>query len=278
VNRKLRQRRPLRARLPRPADVGRALARALKRGAAALALIVAFAGVAAAAVFGWAWVRSTPRFSAREVVVTGSARVDAAEVRRRTGIEPGTNLFALSLADVERRLAASPWIEDVRAHRELPGRLVVEVKDKQAVALVLSGSPYLADREGRPFKRARLDSGEADGLPVVTGIERRLFVERPEAAEALVRHALALVEAWRRAGERPSIGEVHLDERGATLFTWDGGVGVRIGRADGPELETRLQRFDEVWAALSLEERAACRTVYLDGTTRPDRVTVRLNR
>ena len=264
--------------------MARAALVAVRRGARAVAAIAAIAAIATAGAAGWLWLRSTGRFEARHILVTGSARIGGDEVARRAGLVPGTNLFALSLTEVEGALLENPWIEEVRAHRQLPDRLLVEIREKRPAALVLADSPYLAAEDGRPFKRARLERGEADGLPVVTGIERGLFSEHPAAAHALVRHALALVAAWQAAPERPAIGEVHLSEDGATLFTWKGGVGVRLGRVvagvgDGPgELEARLRRFDEVWAALSEEERAVVKTVYLDGTTRPDRVTVRLAR
>jgi cell division protein FtsQ len=255
--------------------VARQASRAIGRSAVPLILTGAFVLLVVVGAAAWSWMRTTSRFAARDVVVTGTTRLSPSDVMRRARVQPGTNLFALSLARVERALAASPWIEEVRVRRDLPDRLIVEVREKQPAALVLAEAPYVADREGRPFKRARLESGEADGLPVVTGIDRALFASRPEAAQALVKHALALHEAWRRVPGRPAIGEVHLDGRGATLYTWHGGVGVRLGRSMGTELEARLSRFDEVWAALSVEERATCQTVFLDGTTRPDRVTIR---
>jgi cell division protein FtsQ len=267
--------------------VARSLAGAIRRGAKPLLTVGAVAALLVAVAAGWLWVTTTPRFAANHIIVTGmtgSTRLDGSQVAKSAGLKPGTNLFALSLTRVEDALLANPWIEEVSAHRQLPDRLLVEVREKRPAALVLAGSPYLADAAGRPFKRARLDTGEADGLPVVTGIERRLFTDHPPAAHALVRYALGLVAAWGTTPGRPAIGEVHLDEDGATLFTWQGGVGVRLGRVVPGEgsrpgqLETRLRRFDEVWAALSEEERAAVRTVYLDGTTRPDRVTVRLAR
>jgi hypothetical protein len=91
-----------------------------------------------------------------------------------------------------------------------------------------------------------------------------------------VREALAAAAHWHEDKERPPVGEVHLARAGLTLYTLEGAVAVRFGRARGADLVARLHRFDAIWASLSDEERAACKTIYLDSATRADRVTVEL--
>jgi len=57
-----------------------------------------------------------------------------------------------------------------------------------------------------------------------------------------------------------------------TLYTVEGGVGVRLGAGD---VEPRMKRFDAVWSALQSSGEKA-RLIYLDNLARPDRVTVKL--
>ena len=63
-------------------------------------------------------------------------------------------------------------------------------------------------------------------------------------------------------------------QHGATLFTYDDAVAVRVGDAAGLELTTRLRRFDAAWAAMSADERRRARAVHVDSDTRSDLVTV----
>lgn len=278
ANRTVRQRRPWRTRLPSVGDVQGALGRAARRMAPLLILLAACALLTALVVNGSHWLRTSPRFAISELAITGNARVTRAQILDaldRAGIAPGANVFGVSPAAVERLLERDPRIASVRARRVLPDRITIEITERQPVAIALvDGTPYLVEGNGRPFKRARLDTGEADGLLVISGIGRKVWGADPDAAAALIRDALAVTATYQRNQDRPAIGELHVDRNGTTLYTLEGAVGVRLGAARGPELDARLARLDVIWTALSTEERAAARTIHLDSVARPDRVTV----
>lgn len=279
-NRKLPQRRPLRRLLPSPraiaAGAARGIAAAARRSAPVLAGLAALALVGLGAWRGYLWVMSSPRFAIRQIVVTGNVRVPEDELLRRAGLAPGRNVFSVRLADVERQLAQHPWIASVRASRRLPDTLTIRVTERQPAALVLLGAPYLADRQGRPFKRAAIEAGEADDLLVVSGLDRKAYARQPEGVHAQVRRALELADRWHRSGTRPAIGEVHVGGDELTLYMLEGAVAVRLGDLAIDQLAPRLERFDVVWTALSPEERAVTRTIHLDSDARPDRVTLKL--
>ena len=246
------------------------------------------------------WVRATPRFALDHVALRGNTRVTEAEVQAavaRAGAPLGTNLFRLSTTAVEDALMENPWILEARVARVLPRGLEVTVREREARAIVIAGETYLADATGQPFKRARIEDGEADGLVAVTGISRELFARSPESARALVRQGIEVADAWRLApsgvpgggssgsarrgaesppSTRPRAGEVHLDPRGATLYTHDAAVAIALGRARGVDLSSRVTRFDAIWDGLDDHERARARRIHLDSPGRPDRVTVRL--
>ncbi len=160
------------------------------------------------------------------------------------------------------------------AKRRFPDGLEVTVTEREPAGLVLLGGLYLAERDGRLFKRAAVHRGEAEDLVVITGLSRDLFVRHPELGTALVESALDIVERWNAKKGRPGIGEVHVDRAGYTLFTYSGAVAIELGRAASDDLDERLERFDLAWSALTPEEREQVRTIHLDSTTRPDRITV----
>jgi cell division septal protein FtsQ len=272
-NRKLKQKR--RVRLPSAWDLLAFAGRGVRGVAPALAALVVLAGVAAGARWGWSWLHTSPRFGLAVIDVAGNERVSREELLALAGVEGGENVFSLPLADVERGALRSPWIASARARRELPDRLVLEVTERRPIAVVLvDGVPYLAGADGRPFKRAAVDAGECEGLLVVSGLPRALFAANADAAAALVRDAIATTAAYQKNAERPPVGEARVERGGTTLFTLEGAVALRLGTARGDELAARLERFDAVWSALTPEERAAARTIHLDGTVRPERITV----
>jgi cell division protein FtsQ len=271
-NRKLPQRRPLGARVSSALHAaGRAAAVGLRRAAPTVAVLALLAGLAGAVALGVRWLRTSPRFALHDLRVTGNARVPTDEILRRAGVAPGTNLFAIRVHDVEAGVRHSPWIAEVEARRSLPDGLTIRVVEREPAAVVVAGAGmYLADASGRPFKRA--GSAEAAGLPVISGITRRLFVERPELAAGLVRRGLEIAAGW-RGHDRPALGEIHFDAGGVTLYTLEGAVAIALGRDPS---DATMRRFDAAWGALPPEERAQIRTIHLDSRTRPDRVTVSL--
>ena len=92
------------------------------------------------------------------------------------------------------------------------------------------GALYLLDETGHPFKRATLE--EADGLPVITGVDARA-VRRAEGRErgGVPRGAGAAGRATARGAGRPALSEVNIDPRfGFSLVLLDGAGEVRLGR------------------------------------------------
>ncbi len=185
----------------------------------------------------------------------------------------GDNVFAASLDDATRALLADPWIASADAHRVLPHTLVIDVREHVPAAIVDLGGLYLVEADGHPFKRADLAAGDGAGLPVVTGLDRDAFTADPDAAARAIRSALATLDTWCTHGDRPAIGEVHVDARGAiTLHTYDGAVAIQLGVPDARARRAQLDSFDAAWAELDDGERERARAVHVD--TQPDHVTI----
>lgn len=267
---------PLVARLPRPREALDACGRAVRRAAPALATTAILAAVGAGLTLGHDFLTTSRRFAVADVEVRGSTVLTADEVRALLPFSRGDNIFRAPIGLAESTLAALPWIAAVDVRRELPQRVVVELRERTPAAVVAAGELYLVDASGRPFKRADLARGEGAGLPVVSGVPRELYASAPDEAAAQVRRGLEVLAAWTdgAADGRPAVGEVAVDRRGATVFTYDSAVAVRLGATDGAQLTDRLARFDATWSALSPDERARARAIHVDNDIRTDLVTV----
>lgn len=266
---------PLVARMPRPREAVDACGRALRRSAPALVTIGALALIASGLAFGHRFLTTSHRFAISEVEVRGSTVLAADEVRALLPIQRGDNIFEAKTGAAERALLALPWVAGVDVRRELPHTIVVELRERTAAAVVSADDLYLVDAAGHPFKRAAVERGEGEGLPVVSGVPRDLYTKAPEEAAARVRRGLEVLAAWTAPGDvRPAAGEVSVEAAGTTVFTYDTAVAVRLGDAAGDALVARLARFDATWNSLSDDERTRARAIHVDNDTRTDLVTV----
>lgn len=237
-------------------------------------------------VGGWGvrrWILHSPHFAVRQVRISPTIHTSADDLRARAAVPLGENLFSVDLDAVARDVQADPWVARARARRELPATIAVDVVEREPACVVSLGPLYLATTAGEVFKRASID--EAAAYPVITGVPRDGYVDDREATQALIREGLAVLSWWQepvtgwrgeRLAPRPAIGEIHLDAAlGVTLYTFERGVGIRLGRGDPTEMHARLQAFDRVWQAL-LASKEQPRMILVDQRAQTGRVTVRL--
>jgi cell division protein FtsQ len=215
-----------------------------------LAVLAALAG----AIWGGRWaiqhVVDSPRFQVKEIDLAAAQHAKREELLALAGVAVGDRLLALDPDAVAARLARHPWIAAAQVSRRLPSVLHVDVVERRATAVASLGGLYLVDETGRPFKRARMD--EAEGLPVLTGIDRERYAKLPEAGAAAFREALAVIGEYQSRASRPALSEVSIDPRfGFSLILLEGGAEIRLGRG---EINKKLARFDQILEAVSQED------------------------
>jgi cell division septal protein FtsQ len=260
------------SRVPNRGAVLDACKRTLRRSLPALAATVVVLALGTGLWFGYRFVTTSQRFAIAAIRVEGASQLSEDSVRAALPVKVGENIFTTDLGDVTRALRANPWIRSASAHRVLPETLVVEIREHVASAVVQLGAElYLADDTGHPFKRAQLETGEAEKLPIVTGIDRDEMRTAPHETAELIVRALGVLERWRGNALRPEISEIHVDAHHAiTLRTYDRGVAIQLGALR--ELDARLTTFDAAWSELTDSERARVTALHLDA--RSDQVTV----
>jgi cell division septal protein FtsQ len=181
-----------------------------------------------------------------EVTVSGAGRTGAAAVVEAAGIEAGDQLIDVELGASGARVAALPWVDEVRLHRRLGGRVEIVVAERTPAAVLGEGAEaVVVDAKGRVLARASEvpDSGR---LVRVVGISGALVPGAQLGADA----ADALGLAGRLAAVVPgSISVVTVGED-LTATLAQGGE-VRFGdtsrlTAKLRSLETVLQQVDLV--------------------------------
>jgi cell division septal protein FtsQ len=147
----------------------------------------------------------------------------------------------------------------------LPDTLEIHVTEHEATAVLLAGTFYLVDHEGRPFKL--LGEGERGALPVITGLSALQPLRSPERSQSKIQRAVEILDAY-RAKKRPRLSEINIDDNEvATLYTAELGTQLRLGREN---VEAALSRYDALRAALGSESDKLA-IAHLDAVSAPDR-------
>ncbi len=219
-------------------------------GLAVLWRALAGALVAALVVASWPHLRAAahrhPYFALREVVVRDHHRLPASEIRAAADITPGMSIWDVDVPAAEQRLAAHRWIRSARVRRELPHRVVIQVREERPQAIVAledGKGEYYVSAHGRLF--APVGAADARDFPYLTGLASAdLKPGEPFGPRALHR-ALTLV---RQSGGL-AVSEVHVDRaRGLTLLPVRPSVPIELGWSGFAAKLARLPRILTLWA------------------------------
>lgn len=207
----------------------RRLVGALGDSAGALVLLAAAALLSSVFIFVCSSVLSSPYFAIKEVAVRGVRELTEKEVLELAKVKPQTNIMGINKEVIASRVAVNPWVKTIYIGRELPDRLVLDIRERKPVALVKeNGVFYLIDGEGHIFKK--LSHGDDVDLPVITGVKINLAEKPPLYADTL-----KLLETLFTSGDYGFLGtvsEAHLDGVfGLSLLT-DSGLYLKLGRED----------------------------------------------
>jgi len=241
----------------------------LRAGGAAAALALC----AFLLLLGWGWAARSPRFTVQRIAFHGLQRASEAELLRLSGLSAGQRLLQLDLGAAARAMAGHPWVKEVRARRRFPSTVEVQVREHVPAAVLSMGDLYAVDAQGAPFKR--LQPGDALDLPVITGVDRDLYLQDRERWEQRIRQALELSQQYqaRFPGPLYRLSELRLSPLGLSLVDGPDGEEVHLGDPDS-DLAEKLDRLQLVRRALA-QRALVAETIRLDDRRRPARVAVR---
>lgn len=249
-----------------------------KRPAVLLIKAVVAVAFVAGGVAGWRLVeryaKNAPYFEVSQVEVAGNERVERDALLRTAGVVLGDNVFSRTPEQVAERLERHPWIAEANVERRLPGFFRIQVREHRAVAvLTLAGNAYLVGDDATLFKE--LGAGDPVDLPVVTGLDSQRFLSDVGHRSEVLMNVVTLMHDFRSAGlwRREPIAEIHVEPSDdLSVYLNDDAMYVRLGEAPW---RPKLSRLRRILDRLETEE-SRPEYVFLDNTTRPDRVTVRL--
>lgn len=206
----------------------------------AMGLLFSIALLCLMFIYGYSYLLSTPYFEVKETSVRGLKELTEKDILVLAEIPTRQNLLSVNTDLLVKRISANLWVKNVYVGRELPNRLVLEVRERIPLAMVRqSGNFYLMDGEGFVFKK--LGKSDEVDLPILTGIN---CTEKGKSK--LLLSALSLlktVAASDRYNYLGAISEVNVDDVfGLSLLT-DAGLYLKMGTDD---YENKLNQLSVV--------------------------------
>lgn len=220
--------------------------------------------VSFAILFAYRWITEHEYFALANLNIQGAQRLTPQEIAAMGGVDVGANVLAVNIAEIQRRIAASEWVESVSVTRILPDGLVIEIREREPAFLIRLGERmYYADAGGRPIAAVGVDKfislpllEKEDAVPVGAGVRRLL----DEIGRNALPFGMSQI-AWLRQDSAEQF----------SLYLESPRVLVQL---DGTDLHASLACLIKLWA--DLERRGELGRVGLMFVT-PGRAWIRLN-
>ena len=198
----------------------------------------------------------------KEIEVVGLHHIERKEVLDLLGVPRGANLFSVRAAQLADRLQPLPWLRAAVVRLDVAGKLVVEVNEREPMAVVHAGEFYLLDTQGKLFSKA--PPSKYPDLPLVTGYTRAEVGDDLQLRDnelAILRSLISALQKTREWFPLRHISECRWQRRGGfTLYTTQGGIPIQLG-AD--HFDDKLARLHKVFTLLMERN-------YLDAVKRID--------
>jgi cell division protein FtsQ len=225
-----------------------------------LHIVLGLTLLAAVGSGGWyGWQQSGPEvlawadqfFEIKVVEITRTERISRDDVLAMLDLEPGRGLLLIDLVQAQRSLETHPWIRRAMVRRVFPDTLVVELDEREPVAVLRTGTggrEFLLDREGTLISEGVPAADE--GLPILTGVDYADAILGTGNTVARVRSGIALAGLLDRSG----VGRTEVDlRRPGDMVAYYSGLRLRFGEGDfGDKVDRYRQVSDRVidrWVA-----------------------------
>ncbi|GAB6181893.1 FtsQ-type POTRA domain-containing protein [Desulfotomaculum defluvii] len=110
----------------------------------------------------------SPLFEIKTIVVNGNRQLKKEDIIRYSGLNKGMNIFKINLTTSKERLELVPFIKEVELKRSLPNKVIIEVNERIAVALIPVENGFIkVDSDGVYLQRGQI----ASALPIITGLD-----------------------------------------------------------------------------------------------------------
>ncbi len=142
------------------------LGRTIKKVADAIAKLALFLGFVYATYYGYRFLTSSPQFAIKEISITGNHIASKEQLLEKAGQLAGSNIFALNLSQLSKKIGEHPWVRSVSVERRLPQSIRITIVERTPYARIQMDKLYVLDNFGVLLSLA---GPEHSNLPTITG-------------------------------------------------------------------------------------------------------------
>ena len=123
--------------------------------------------LSAAFAHSWYALLDAPWLRVNEIEIKGNKHLERNEILNTLGVAKDTCVLDLKVSEAASRLERLPWLKKAVVRLDPPGKIIVEVTEREPLAVVLADDYFLMDREGRLFTGTTIESNP--GMLLITG-------------------------------------------------------------------------------------------------------------
>lgn len=193
-------------------------------------------------------------FTVKDILLTGRVQISTDDLRAHLTIRENMPIFGVSIAEAQKSLMNLPWVRSVSISRRLPDKIIVELKEREPVALWQYRKKIsLIDQDGIVLTAHNLSAWKH--LPLIVGADaQKHIMEMIQLLNAEPLLARDVVSATRVGGRR---WDLHLKN----------GLSIKLPERD---MELALRRL----AVMEQQENILGRSISGIDLRHPERVVV----
>lgn len=102
-----------------------------------LSSCIIIAGIIMGSMYIYKYITKSDKFLLSEIYVNGNQYLTSGEIISIAGLQKDKNIFNYKIEEIEAKLLASNWIQDVKITRTLPSKFKIEVIEHKPVFIIL---------------------------------------------------------------------------------------------------------------------------------------------
>lgn len=175
-------------------------------------------------------------FNVKKIEVTGNKNVTKEEIIKLSKISQGNNIFYINLKESRTNLLKNTNIMDVHIKRIFPSKIVITVKERDAVFYIQKDSKYLIiDKDGIVIEeKDNIDNLKLVGLEGIEAKEALAGAKIPVEDKRVIQLIGKITELYNNNISKYSITSANVSNL-LDINLYYGNICVKIGTADGFE-------------------------------------------
>ncbi|NTV42922.1 MAG: FtsQ-type POTRA domain-containing protein [Syntrophobacteraceae bacterium] len=228
----------------------------------ALFSMVAVILMSAALAHAYFALLDSPWLKVEEIQIIGLKKVPHSDILNTVGVAKDTSILVLKIPQLTARLESLPSLRAATVRLDGPGRLVVEVVEREPLVIIAAEAHYLLDSDGKLY--ARTTPEQHPGMLVVNGFSGTGLKEGKVLSTDTVQAITTLLAALQTAK-----GWLPMDQISECTWNGEAGFSIRIGQ-NAMRVQLGSDHLDEKFKRLQEIQKILAERQLLGAVTRVD--------